>query len=62
MNVIDDNLEGSKGLELIKMNTFLVTKVNQVIMFDTDTFQVCGEIPIKLLDSNTRERNEILGI
>lgn len=31
-------------------------------MFDTDTFQVCGEIPIKLLDSQTRERTEILGI
>jgi len=31
-------------------------------MFDTDTFQVCGEIPIKLLDSTTRERNEILGL
>lgn len=28
MNVVNDNLEGSRGLELINMNTFLVTKVN----------------------------------
>ena len=31
-------------------------------MFDQDTFQVCGVIPIKLVDSVTRERTEILGM
>ena len=62
MNANDKDFEGSKGIELITMNTFLVTKTDQVIMFDSDTFQVCGEIPIKLLDSDTRERTEILGL
>ena len=37
--VNDDNFEGSKGLELIKMNTFLITKIDKVLMFDSDTFQ-----------------------
>lgn len=31
-------------------------------MFDQDTFHFCGSIPIKLADSSTRERTEILGI
>lgn len=31
-------------------------------MFDQDTFEMCGVIPIKLSDSLTRERTEILGI
>ena len=44
------------------MNTFLVTKVDQVVMFDQDTFEMCGVIPIKLSDSLTRERTEILGM
>lgn len=38
MNVNDEDFEGSKGIELITMNTFLVTKIDQVIMFDSDTF------------------------
>lgn len=62
MNVNDADFEGSKGIEFITMNTFLITKVDSVIMFDQDTFQVCGVIPIKLVTSDTRERTEILGM
>lgn len=60
--VNDDNFEGAKGIELIKMNTFLITKIDKVMMFDSDTFQQCGTIPIKLLVSDTRERTEVIGI
>ena len=31
-------------------------------MFDCDTYQPCGEIPIKLLPTETREPNEIIGM
>ena len=31
-------------------------------MFDSYTFKQCGEIPIQLLVSDTREPNEIIGI
>lgn len=36
--ISDDNLEGSIGLELTKMNTYLVSKVDKVMMYDADTF------------------------
>jgi hypothetical protein len=44
------------------MNTFLVTRINQVLMFDSFTMKQCGEIPIQLLDSDTREPNEVIGL
>ena len=31
-------------------------------MYDQDTFQFCGTIPIKLLSTETREPNEVIGI
>ena len=34
----DDNLEGSKGLEFISKRTFLVSKVNHILMYDSNTF------------------------
>ena len=58
----DGNFEGSKAIELISMNTFLVTQIDKVLMYDSDTFKVCGEIPITLLKTETREPNEIIGI
>lgn len=62
VQVHDSDFSGSKGIELTTMNTFLVTKINQVLMFDSTTFKQCGEIPIQLLDSDTREPNEVIGL
>ena len=31
-------------------------------MYDADTFKQCGEIPITLLKSETREPNEVIGM
>jgi hypothetical protein len=56
------SFEGSKALELKSMNVFLVTFIDKVLMYDSDTFQYCGEIPITLLKTETREPNEIIGI
>ena len=43
-------------------NLFLVSKVDQVLIYDTLTFRVCGRIPISLLSSVSREPNEIIGM
>ena len=34
----NENLEGSLGLELENINTYLIAKVDKVMMFDCDTF------------------------
>ena len=57
-----ENYAGSIALEIVTMNTFLVSKIDKVLMFDSDTFQKCGEIPIKLLPTETREPNEVIGM
>lgn len=44
------------------MDTFLVSKVDKVIMYDSITFQEVGNIPIKLLPTETREPNEIIAM
>ena len=40
--VNNDNLEGSFGIALESMNCFLVTNIDKVIMYDSDTFQQIG--------------------
>lgn len=63
VTVNNENLEGSKGLEFSKISVFLVTKVSKVIMYDSETYQEIGEIPIKLLeDKQSREPNEIIAM
>lgn len=58
----DQNLEGSKALEIVSSNLFLVSKIDQVLIYDSLTFRVCGRIPISLLTSVDREPNEIIGM
>lgn len=62
VNVSAENLEGSKGLEYISMNQFLVTKIDKVIAYDCDTYQAIDELPIKLLVTETREPNEVIAM
>ena len=57
MPITEENLEGSKGLELESMGTYLVTKIDQVIMYDSETFEEVCKIPIALLKTETREPN-----
>jgi len=55
VNVQNDNYEGSLGLELQSMNTFLVTKRDSIQLYDNKTFQMFGQLPIILFKSDTRE-------
>jgi hypothetical protein len=57
-----ENLEGSIGLELKKMNCYLVSKIDKVIIYNSNTFQEVGSIPIKLLKADTREPNQVIAI
>ena len=39
------------------MNTYLVSKVDKVIMYDCETFTPIDNIPITLMKADTREPN-----
>lgn len=56
------NLEGAIGLELHTMDTFLVAKVDTISVYDTDTFEVLGQVPITLLKADTREPNQVIAM
>ena len=58
--VVDENLEGSLGLEFSSMNAFLVSKIDKIVVYDSDTFKEIDTVPITLLESVTREPNEII--
>ena len=60
--VVNDNLEGSIGLELPLQDAFLCTKVDRVIIYNSLSFKRIGEIPITLLKTETREPNEIIAM
>ena len=39
------------------MNTYLVSKVDKVIIYDSETFSPIDEIPITLMKADSREPN-----
>jgi len=62
VNVMDENFEGAFGLSLPSMNVFFVAKVDKIIIFNSDSYKKVDEIPIKLLESASREPNEVIGM
>ena len=60
--IVLDNLEGSMGLDLKSLNTILISKVDKVFMYDSKEFKQIGQIPIKLLQTETREPNQIISM
>ena len=63
IKVQSQNLEGSKALEIKSMGKFMVTETDKVSLYDSYTFEKYGEdLPIKLLPTETREPNEVIGI
>lgn len=51
------NLEGSVALEFKTMETYLLSRVDKILMYDVNNFVCYGEVPIKLLAADTREPN-----
>ena len=64
MRVDKQNLERSMGLSVKTMNRILVTKIDEIMVLDGTTYQVCKDetIRVTLLQSTTREINTILAI
>lgn len=62
--VVNADLDGSKGLPVESMNAFLISKKNVIKFYDVDTFREIKEsqINIPLLESTTREANEIISM
>ena len=60
--VNNGNFEGSKGMELISQGIILVTKIDKVLLYNLRTFEECGQIPVELLPTVSREPNEVLGM
>ena len=62
--ISSENLEGSRGLDLSMHNPprILVSKIDKIFIIDAETFQKVGEIPIKLLKTETREPNQIISM
>jgi len=56
------NFEGAKALEIISSGLFLISRVDEIIVYDNDIYKDCGKIPITLLDSDSREPNMIIGL
>ena len=62
VNVVDENLEGSKGLELKSMDIFLCSKIDKVVMYDSMTVEQIELVPVKLLKTETREPNQVIAL
>lgn len=60
--VNENNFEGAKAVELSRSNFFLVSNISEVLIIDSSNYEVIGKLPINLLETSTREANEIIGI
>jgi hypothetical protein len=60
--VDDNNYAGSRAVEITNSKLVLVTKVDQIILIDSQTYNTVGNIPIPLLKTESREPNEIIGL
>ena len=56
------NLEGAQGIEIKAFKIVLVTNIKEIDIYDISNYSYKGSIPIKLLDSDTREPNEIVSM
>ena len=59
---MNENLEGSLCLELTTMDAFIVSKIDKIIMYDTETFEELDSVPISLLKADTREPNQVIAM
>ena len=66
VNVMEQDLDGSRGLSIESLNAFLISKVNKISFYDIDTYEEIEDcqINVKLLakGENEREPNEIISM
>lgn len=44
------------------MDAFIVSKIDKIIMYDTETFEELDSVPISLLKADTREPNQVIAM
>jgi hypothetical protein len=44
------------------MNAFLVSKIDKIIMYNSESFEEMDMVPIKLLKADTREPNQVIAM
>ena len=63
-NVVSKNCDGSLGLQIESINAFLVSETTMIKFYDVDSLKELKECEIKIpvLESVSREPNEIIGM
>lgn len=59
--IIDENMDKSLSIELKRQESFMVTKVDKFVVYDSVTFVERYTIYLDIDESETREKNEIIG-
>lgn len=62
VNVNNKNFEGAFGLSINKFNIFLVAKIDEIFIYDIDTYEEKSKVAIELLKTTAREPNEVIGM
>jgi hypothetical protein len=62
VRVDDQNLEGSIALEVDSSKLILVSQIDKVLIYGSQSLNLCGKIPVSLLSSVNREPNQIIGM
>jgi hypothetical protein len=60
--VDEHDYSGSKGIEIPSSNLTLVSKIDKLMLLDSKTYNILGQVPIPLLETDSREPNEIIGM
>lgn len=60
--IFDANMERALGIELETLGRFMCTRVDEVLIYNSETYQLVDKLPIKLFPTETREPNEIIAI
>jgi hypothetical protein len=60
--IVDENFNKSYPLEVEIINSFLVSKNDKIMLFNSDTYAITNEFKIKIHESTTREQNQILSM
>ena len=53
--ITKQDLEGAVALELEKMNSFVVAKIDKINIYDSETFEKYDKIDVKLRKPDSRE-------
>jgi hypothetical protein len=59
--IIDEDLDKSLSIELKRQESFMVTKVDKFVVYDSVTFVERYTVHMDIKESTTREKNEIIG-